>query len=388
MGKDKRRERREQQKKQKKEQKKVRNQKRTFREMLPPEWDIMSVILLLALGLRMWFAFSYDATLYDQAGEGVRYIGMVGGEPIDSVSPPLYIMFLRICLGIFGRGAAQAAFVIKGIIGTVSVALIYYIAKEISDSTTAVISAAISAIYVNFMMAALALSPRVPGIFALFVVTLLLLKAKEGRKGNAIAGAVFGLGILIDPYLFLFAPGFLLVSRNRKIFFGILFAVLLPWTLRNSVREEMFVPVYHSAAFELDITRWLVWSREDLYHLVDRLYINGSMLFSIGGGWVEPASSSVSENIRNSSSLGAYQYLLTALCGLVGMLRYHSRKHRLFLYPVLIYLGIIVLFSTTRNTNRLLAEHIAIFYSALLLMRIIGWFKNRFSGAELPDLSE
>ena len=111
MGKDKRRERREQQKKQKKEQKQKR--KRTFREMLPPDWDILAVILLLALGLRMWFAFSYDATLYDQAGEGVRYIGMVGGEPVDTMSPPLYILFLRICLGIFGRGAAQAAFVVK-----------------------------------------------------------------------------------------------------------------------------------------------------------------------------------------------------------------------------------------------------------------------------------
>ncbi len=372
MGKNKKRERREQQNHQKKEHKK----KRTFKEMLPPDWDILAVILLLAFVLRMWFALSYDSTLYDQAGEGVRYVGMVGGEPVDSSSPPLYILFLRICLGIFGRGAAKAAFVTKGILGTISVALIYYIAREISDRTTAVISAAISAIYVNYMMAALALSPRVPGIFFLFVVTLILLRANEGWKVNGLAGAILGIGILVDPYLLLFAPGFLLLSRNRKIFIGVLFIVVLPWTLRNSAREGMPLPVYHPAAFELDIKRWMIGSLEKMYQLVDRLYINGSMLFSIGGGWVQSTSSTANENIRNSSSFGAYLYMVIVLGGLVGMLRYHSKKHRLFLYPVLIYLGIMVLFSTTRNTNRLLAEHIAIFYSAFLLMRIIRRFRK------------
>jgi hypothetical protein len=372
MGKNKKRERREQQKHQKKERKK----KRTFKEMLPPDWDILAVILLLAFVLRMWFALSYDSTLYDQAGEGVRYVGMVGGEPVDSSSPPLYILFLRICLGIFGRGAAKAAFVTKGILGTISVALIYYIAREISDRTTAVISAAISAIYVNYMMAALALSPRVPGIFILFVVTLILLRANEGWKVNGLAGAILGIGILVDPYLLLFAPGFLLLSRNRKIFIGVLFIVVLPWTLRNSAREGMPLPVYHPSAFELDIKRWMIGSLEKMYQLVDRLYINGSMLFSIGGGWVQSTSSTANENIRNSSSFGAYLYMVIVLGGLVGMLRYHSKKHRLFLYPVLIYLGIMVLFSTTRNTNRLLAEHIAIFYSAFLLMRIIRRFRK------------
>jgi hypothetical protein len=384
MGKEKRRERRDLQQKQKKEQKR----KRTFKEMLPPDWDILAVIVLLALVLRMWFALSYDATLYDQAGEGVRYIGQVGGEPIDSVSPPLYILFLRICLGLFGHGAAQAAFVVKGIIGTISVVLIYYIAREISDRTVAVISAAISAIYVNYMMASLALSPRVPGIFALLIVTFILIKADEGKKGNGLAGAVLGLGIMIDPYLLLFAPGFLLVSRGRKIFLGALFAVLLPWTLRNSAREGMPVPVYATAALELDITRWMVGSLEDFYHLVDKLYINGSNLISRGAGWVEPPGSTTSDNIRNSTTFGAYFYMVMALSGVVGLLRYHSKKHRALLYPVLIYLAILVLFSTTRNTNRLIAEHIAIFYTAVLLPCIIGWFRNRFSRTALPDLSE
>lgn len=383
MGKEKKRKRREERSSQ--TQKQTQKQKRTFREMLPPDWDILAVILLLALALRMWFAFSYSATLYDQAGEGVRYIGMVGGEPIDSVSPPLYILFLRLCLAIFGRGAAQAAFVFKGIAGTISVALIYYVAKDISDRTTAVISAAITAIYVNYMMASLALSPRIPGILVMFIVTLILLRAKDGARGNGLAGAVLGLGVLIDPYLLLFTPGFLLVSGKRLFFLSSLIIVLVPWTMRNSVRYGVLVPVYATSALELDISRWMIGSLEDFYHVVDKVYINASNLISRGAGWVEAPGSTANDNIRNSTTFGAYFYMLIVLTGLAGLLRYHSRKHRLFLMPVLIYLGILVLFSTTRNTNRLLSEHLMIFYTAVLLPRIVHWFRARFSAPELSD---
>ncbi len=381
MGKNRKEERR----KKRKERKQKQRQKRNLREMLPPDWDILAVILLLALVLRMWFAISYDATLYDQAGEGVRYIGQIRGEPVDSASPPLYILFLRICLGIFGHGAAKAAFVMKGIAATVSAALIYYIAREISDRTTAVISAAISALYVNYIMAALALSPRVPGILAILIVTLILIRTKEGKRGNGLAGAVLGLGILVDPYVLLFAPGFLLVAEKKKIFLGALLVFVLPLTTRNSIRDGSLVPVYSAEALELDLSRWVIRELRDFYLLVDRMYINISMLFSRGAGWVEPSGSMTSENIRNSSTLGAYLYMLTALGGLVGLLRYHSRKLRALLYPALIYLGILVLFSTCRNTNRLLAEHLAIFCSAFLLMRIIRYFRRDPDPAPTPE---
>ncbi len=358
-------------------------QKRNLRDLLPPDWDILAVILLLALALRMWFAISYDATLYDQAGEGVRYLGQVRGETVDSASPPLYILFLRICLGIFGRGAAKAAFILKAVVGTVSVALVYYIATAISDRTTAVISAAASALYINYMMAGLALSPRVPGILFLFAVTLILIRARESGRGNLIAGAVLGLGILVDPYLLLFAPGLLLVSRKRWKFLVSLLIVLMPWALRNSIREGIPVPVYSPEALEVDLARWKVGNFKDLSSLVDKLYINASMLCSRGAGWVEPPGSTTSENIRHSTTFGAYLYLVTVLSGLVGLLRYHSRDHIPLLYPALIYLGLLVLFSTCRNTNRLLAEHVALFYMAVLLPRIVVWFRSR--RAETPS---
>ncbi len=374
MGKSKKRERREQQKKL--EQKR----KRSFREMLPPDWEILSVILLLALVLRIWFAFSYDSTLYDQAGEGIRYIGQVKGGPVDSSSPPLYILFLRVCLGIFGRGAAKAAFVFKGIIGTVSVALIYYIAREISDRTTAVISAVIAAIYVHYIMAALALSPRVPGIMVILAVTLILIRVKEGKRGNGLAGAILGLGILVDPYLLLFVPGFLLVSRKRSFFAAALLGVVMPWMIRNSVREGAIMPVYAPDALELDLSTWVVRELEGLYLFVDKIYVNAASIPSRGAGWVEPSGSVVDEKIRNISMFGNYFYMVTVLCGLVGMLRYHSKEQRLLLLPALIYLGLLVLFSTCRNSNRLLAEHIAIFYAAILLTRIFSRLTKRYSG--------
>ena len=351
-----------------------------IRALLPPDWDILAVILFVALALRMYFALSYDATLYDQAGEGVRLLGAVRGEPIDTASPPLYVGFLRICLAIFGKGAAKAAFVINGIAGTISVALIYYIASWISNRSTAVISAAISALYINYMMAGLALSPRVLGILAIFVVTIILIREKAGKRGNGLAGGVLGLGILIDPFLLLFMPGFLLVSRRRWLFLGVLFVVVMPWTVRNSIVERVPVPVYSQAAVEFDLERWKTGNFGEFRKLVDKLYLNGSMLGSRGAGWVEAGGSETSENIRNSSTFGAYLYLLTALAGVVGLLRYHSREHRALLYPALVYLGFLVFFSTCRTTNQVLAVHIAIFYMAVLLHHIIGRFRARRDG--------
>lgn len=356
-----------------------------IRALFPPDWDILAVILFMAFALRMYFALSYDATLYDQAGEGVRLLGAVRGAAIDTASPPLYVVFLRICLAIFGRGAAKAAFVIIGIAGTISVALIYCIAARISNRSTAVISAAFSALYLNYMMAGLALSPRVFGILAMFIVTIILIRERAGKRGNGLAGAVLGLGILIDPFLLLFIPGFLLVSGRRWLFLGVLFVVVMPWTVRNSIVEKTPVPVYSQEAVEFNLERWKTGDFEEFRKLVDKLYLNGSMLCSRGAGWVEAGGSKTSENIRNSSTFGGYFYMLIALAGLVGLLRYHSREHRALLYPALVYLGFLVLFSTCRTTNRLLAEHIAIFYAAVLLHRIIGRFRARRDGASQND---
>ena len=130
----------------------------------------------------------------------------------------------------------------------------------------------------------------------------------------------------------------------------------------------------------------MVRGLEDFYHLVDKLYLNTSNLISRGMGWVEPRWDNPDRSdISNSTTFGTYFFLLTTLGGLAGLLRYHSKKHRPLLYPVLIYLGILVLFSTTRNTNRLLSEHFAIFYLAVLLPRIFGWFRERFSGRALSQ---
>ena len=354
-----------------------RKEKRSLRDLLPPDLEILAVILLLALALRMWFAYTYDATLYDQHGEGIRYLGQLKGGVLDTESPPLYVLFLRLCLAIFGRGAAKAAFVVKGLAGTLSVALIYYIAREISDRTTAVVSAAVSAVYVNYMMVALALSPRVPGILVLFVATLVMMRAGGRARGEGIAGAVLGLGVLVDPFLLLYVPGFLLISRRRLFFTAALLVVVTPWTVRNSVMEGTIVPVYAPSAIELDLSRWVIRCPADFYRLVDKTYVNAAGLVSRGAGWIQPAGSETSEAIRNSTTFGAYFYLVVALGGLVGVLRHHSSRHGPFLRPALIYLGILVLFSTARNTNRLLAEHIAIFYSALLLVWIARWLRSR-----------
>lgn len=369
--------------KSKKQEQSRKQRKKSVRELLPPDWDILAVILVLAVALRMWFALTYDATLYDEAGEGVRLLGAVRGAAIDSASPPLYVVFLRICLSIFGRGAAQAAFVINGIAGTVSVALIYYIAAAISSRTTAVISAAISALYINYIMAGLALSPRVPGILAILVITIILVRGKAGKRSNCITGAVLGLGILIDPFLIFYLPGFMLVSARRWLFLGAVLVVVLPWAVRNSVREGVPVPVYSQEAVDLDLGRWKIGDLRDFTHVVDKLYVNGAMLCSRGAGWVEPPGSRTSDNIRNSTTFGAYMYMLTALAGLVGLLRYHSREHRVLLLPSLVYLGFLVLFSTCRTTNRLLAEHIVIFYLAILLSLVVGRFRAR--SVDLPS---
>jgi hypothetical protein len=345
--------------------------------LLPPDWDILAVILFLAIALRLWFALSYTETLYDQVGEGVRLLNAVRGEPVDATLPPLYVGFLRILLSMFRYDAAKVAFIIKAVLGTCSVALIYYIAKSISSRTVAVVSAALTALYLNYMMAGLALSPRVPGVFVLLMVKLMIIRGADSKKHSVISGAVLGLGILIDPYLLLFTPGFILVVRQKRMFLVGLIVAVLPWSIRNSIQERMPLLVYRHEAVELDLSRWKIVDFRSFFLLIDKIYVNASQLISRGGSWVEAGGSETSESIRNSSTFGAYIYVFTAIAGVVGLLRCRRSEQRVFLMPALIYLGILVLFSTVRSTNRLLGEHLAIYYASALIIMISGRFRRK-----------
>jgi hypothetical protein len=343
-----------------------------FRAYLPPDADILAVIVALALALRLWFAVTYDQTLYDQVGEGARMLGAVRGGPIGAEMPPLYIGFLRMLLAMFSSGAAKAAFVVKGVAGTCSVVLIYYIASSVANRTVAVVSSAIAALYLNYILAGLALSPRIFGILAVLTVTLLMIKAGDRNKAGIASGVILGAGILIDPYLMLFVPGFLLVSDRRKAFLISLLIVVLPWAARNSVREGVPLPVYRPEAWELDLARWKITGLSDIYLLVDSIYTNAFNLLTRADSWVQAPGSKVSDNISNSTTFAAYSYVLTALTGLVGILRYRAKEHRVLLRPGLVYLGILLLFSSVRSSNRLLAEHLIIFYSSIVLVAVFS----------------
>jgi hypothetical protein len=199
-----------------------------------------------------------------------------------------------------------------------------------------------------------------------------MIKAGDRNKAGIASGVILGAGILIDPYLMLFVPGFLLVSDRRKAFLISLLIVVLPWAARNSVREGVPLPVYRPEAWELDLARWKITGLSDIYLLVDSIYTNAFNLLTRADSWVQAPGSKVSDNISNSTTFAAYSYVLTALTGLVGILRYRAKEHRVLLRPGLVYLGILLLFSSVRSSNRLLAEHLIIFYSSIVLVAVFS----------------
>lgn len=222
-------------------------------------------ILLLAFSLRLgWILYSPSVPTNDfmrYATYGVRIADGLGFSSVagpTAFSPPLYPYFLAGIFMLFGQ-AIMTVKLMQVLLGTLTVLLTYLLARQLFATFTA---------YVAALMTASA--PSLISYTALFATENLTLPLLMGsilclvidRRSSVLAsGSLLGLtaltraAFLLLPLAWLF---YLLVTRQslRPLTWLTLgmSVTLLPWTIRNYVVFDAFIPISTNGGYNLLIS--------------------------------------------------------------------------------------------------------------------------------------
>ena len=249
--------------------------------------DILILILLISLGLSLFYSFHFrikpvvDAQAYDSIGwnmaQGFGYRQTAGSNLVNDSSitrvGPLYELFLAGIYKIFGHHY-QPVWIAQAILHAVSAWLVYLTALLVfnnsgSKKKIGLWAAAIFGFYPDLIeISAMILTET----FYLFLVCLaiylfFLYLYKQNYLAVAVLALVTGLAALARPPVLLFVPIVLFylyknlqkeenVPFNKRksllhavIFLLILLAVFAPWTARNYIVFQKFMPFGAAGAF-------------------------------------------------------------------------------------------------------------------------------------------
>jgi 4-amino-4-deoxy-L-arabinose transferase-like glycosyltransferase len=225
---------------------------------------ILISLLFIALVLRLLVVLQTEIVPHKDAAEyngmalqilqGNGYVGE-GGHP-TAIRPPFYPFFLAIVYYFFGY-TFTAATIIQALLGAMTCYLVFLTGAHCFNNRVGLIGTLFASIYppfVTFSYGPASLNTETLFIFLFLLSLYLLLRyADEQKYIYIVSSAIFlGLAMLTRTSALLF-PLFVLVwlIYVRKVhflkpflIFGILvFATLLPWTLRNAIVFKQLVPV-------------------------------------------------------------------------------------------------------------------------------------------------
>ncbi|MBN2185127.1 MAG: glycosyltransferase family 39 protein [Candidatus Krumholzibacteriota bacterium] len=343
------------------------------------DWDLLAVIILLSLSLRLYFAFSFDSEIF--FGFKNDFFEIAKNGTIGPERAPLYLLFLRMMLLLFRDGAMAAGFAIQGIINSISVLLIYFIASRIFNRKTALVAASLGAIYPNFILANLSLTP---GSFEIFIV-LALITAALSETGDmarsAISSALVGIAMMLDPIMAFLIPGTILAMKKRLAFFLILIGILFPLTIRNSIVEKRVVPVYRAEAYELDFSKFKPTRLKGRWNTVAQIYNNASYITS--KEWALSDDEGTDQN-TNSTYTAAYAYTVLMVLGIIGLARYYRKEERNALLPVAFYTVLMLILTSFSKRYRIPFEPLFVIYASAILCRCRSGVSG-IPAADQPD---
>lgn len=333
------------------------------------DWGILLVLVLLAVWLRIFFAVNLHdsmesqdiAHLYTMANRAVD-------TPIDTRTGPLYILFIRLAYSVLTDYDLRAVIFTQSALISFCVLLIYGTARRIFSRRAGIAAAGITAVYPNFILGGIRYDPYP---FSLLIVTavlaLPLITAREKTR-SALAGALAGTAILFEPILAWLAPGVLAVTRRRLIFMAAFFIVLAPWTIRNSMKSGLAVPVYSTwGVYRLELRKYM--SRDNRWQTADKLYENVQAVFSRDSGG-PPGQGAKNDSLgRNVGYAVSYSYTLILILGLAGLMRNYRREQWRTVLPVALYLLLMVFLADLKTRHRMPAEPLLIIYASTLFSR-------------------
>jgi hypothetical protein len=224
-------------------------------------------VLLLGLGLRVGEAWDGRAPVYDAAayaaiaanlseGEGFT-VGGAATQPSSNYSPglPLFVAGLY---EVTGGVHERAARVVLALIGALSVLFAYLIGRRLTGSVVAaLVGALVVAVYPALLEYGGMLMSEPLAATLLSGGALAALWAWEGEWPRwLLPGALFGALAMVRPEYLGIAVVVALVIAVRHVrsdrrasllraavFLGAALIVITPWTLRNAVALDRFVPI-------------------------------------------------------------------------------------------------------------------------------------------------
>lgn len=225
---------------------------------------IVTLIFLLGLYLRLKAVYTID---YKLSGDARNYHIMAvqliekGIFGYKSTSPNAYVtpgypLFLVLIYKLFGASAETGIHTVKiiqAILGSLSIALMYFIGKRTYNKSCGIMAALFFAIYPTFIICTTTLLTEVfyTFFFLLYLLVQLIALEKSNFRWSFINGIFFGIAVLIRPTIFplLFVPYLysLITTGDTKyiktFFYALigLIVIMLPWWIRNVLTLKQFV---------------------------------------------------------------------------------------------------------------------------------------------------
>jgi 4-amino-4-deoxy-L-arabinose transferase-like glycosyltransferase len=243
------------------------------RRRVPWLWFILGGAFVIRLAAALFVQQWIDRTpgrlcLIEGDAEGYLQLGkkLARGEEYAIYDPPRYVervpgfpLLLAVGIQLFGEKLLWIRILLAGV-GAATCGLVYWLAEELFDRTTAIRAGLIAAIFPTFVVFSVLLLSET--FFATMLLASLIALAKlvkaepESTQSRALAlaaGMLIGLATLVRPTWLLVGPGFvaidLLASRDRRratihgmLLLAALGVTLLPWTIRNVRVTGHFVP--------------------------------------------------------------------------------------------------------------------------------------------------
>ena len=214
-------------------------------------------------------AWDFDRIAVALARHGAYPSSILAKGP-TAFRPPVFPIVLAGLYKVVGVGSAstrwEAARLLEAVLGTVTVGLIFLIARRVWDRSAALVSAAVAAVYPPLLLAGaslLAESVCIPLLLGGVLAALEYRRSPDRLRWPVIAGVLVGLAALARVNVVLVAvPVALLVWTGRpRLAWRSLraplavavatLAVLTPWTIRSSVVMHRFVPVSDETGYAL-----------------------------------------------------------------------------------------------------------------------------------------
>lgn len=258
---------------------------------------IVTAIASLGLGLRL-FRLDYQGLWYDEA-RSVYVSRLTFSEMIQSIvevswnHPPLYYYTLRLWYLMFGSGDFQAR-LLSVIFGTLSIVLIYILARTLFDRWTAIVAAFLLAVSQLGIMYSQEARPYAQLMFFVILTICLFSLALRGNKQLIWWGFIFSaiLMIYINYYsllvlLVLFI--YIIIYRKQydipvRILIGgavLGLVIIVPWLANGVVKQAL-----KSSALFTGQPVWFVVGKGAFFDVINA-FNNGKVagLLSTSPGW-------------------------------------------------------------------------------------------------------